>query len=312
MRTSWGRCWKGGVTALVWVAVGGLPALGQELPVGHVGTLAEPIEAGSGGMEVDAEGNVYTADFGATLSRGPFGTRVWRITPAGEVSVFAEGLNGASGNAIDRNGVFFQSNIRSNTIVRIEEDGTLTPFVEEGLQAPVGLAFATNGDLMIANCASNTIGRAGPDGKMEVFASGGLLNCPNGLVTDGNDNFYASNFYNGDVVRIDSEGNMSRVASLPGNNNGHLLFAHDRLYVAGRTAHQIFSLSLDGEYEVLAGSGGHGVDDGPAMEATLSFPNDLALSPDGRFLYWNDVGAIVEDGGQTLSPTVVRVLRLRD
>jgi len=281
------------------------------IAVGEVSTLAGPIEAGSGGLEVDAAGNVYTADFGATLSSGPPGTRVWRITPGGDVSVFAEGLQGASGNTIDRDGRFFQANIAANTVSRIEGDGTLTPFVSEGLNAPVGLVFDLEGNLMVANCGAGSISRVSPEGVATLFVQDPLLQCPNGLVRDEQGNFFVSNFMNGDVVRIDADGTTSVLATLPGGNNGHLVYHDGGFYVAARGNHQIYRLSMDGTFEVVAGSGGHGVEDGPAAEATLSYPNDLAMSPDGSVVYWNDVAAIVEDRGQTLAPTVVRMLRLR-
>ena len=281
------------------------------LPVGEVATLAGPIEAGSGGVEVDADGNVYTADFGATLSQGPPGTRVWRVTPDGVVSVFAEGLRGASGNTMGADGHFYQSNIAAGTVSRISMDGTVTPFVTEGLRAPVGIVFAEDGRLMVANCGANTISAVDADGQATLFAESSLLQCPNGLVRDHEGNLYASNFANGDVVRITPAGDASRFASVPGNNNGHLVFTGDGFYVAARSAHQIVHVAMDGTLTVVAGSGAHGVEDGPALQATLSYPNDLGLSPDGTILYWNDVAAIVEDGGQTLAPTVVRMLRLR-
>ena len=123
--------------------------------------------------------------------------------------------------------------------------------------------------------------------------------------------FYVSNFRNGDVIRISSDGEATRLATIPGGNNGHLVVGDGLLYVAARGAHQIYELEMDGTMRVLAGTGEHGIADGPALEATLSYPNDLGISPDGRFLYWNDVAEIVEDGGQTLAPTVVRMLRLR-
>ena len=283
----------------------------QTLEVGEVGTLAGPIEAGSGGLEVDAEGNVYTADFGAKLSTGPRGTRVFRISPEGTVSVFAEGLQGASGNTIDAAGRFFQSNIAANTVSIVAEDGTLTPFATNGLQTPVGIVFDTNGDLMVANCGAGSITRVDAEGNAAVFVQSNLLQCPNGLVRDDEGNFFVSNFSNGDVIRITAGGEVSRLATIPGGNNGHLVFGDGVFYVAARGAHQIYELDKRGEFHLLAGSGAHGIDDGPALEATLSFPNDLGLSPDGRILYWNDVAAIVEDGGQTLAPTVVRMLRLR-
>ena len=44
---------------------------------------------------IDFVGNIYVADFGDL---------VWKITPEGERYVFASGLHGASGNAIDSEG----------------------------------------------------------------------------------------------------------------------------------------------------------------------------------------------------------------
>ena len=213
-----------------------------------VRTLAGPIEAGSGGLEVDPQGNVYTADFGATLSRGPVGTRVWRVTPVGEVSVFAEGFRGASGNTLGPDGSFYQSNISSSTISRVWPEGHVEPFATEGLRSPVGLVFDT----------------------------------------------------------------ATRFVTVPGGNNGHIVWGNDVLYVVARGNHQIYELTLAGELTLLAGSGERGLDDGPGDTATLSLPNDVALSPDGRILYWNDVGELDPADGQTLTPTWIRYVELSD
>ena len=53
-------------------------------------------------MEVDLQGRIYAADFGMTLNGG--GSTVRRISPDGQVSTWASGLNGASGNAFDSQG----------------------------------------------------------------------------------------------------------------------------------------------------------------------------------------------------------------
>ena len=58
-------------------------------------TLTNPIQSGSGGLDVDADGNIYAADFGATLNGGAPGNTVYKITPNGQVSVFATGLVGS-------------------------------------------------------------------------------------------------------------------------------------------------------------------------------------------------------------------------
>jgi sugar lactone lactonase YvrE len=282
----------------------------QDRPTLEVRTLAGPIEAGSGGLEVDPDGNVYTADFGATLSSGPPGTRVWRVTTEGEVSVFAEGLLGASGNALGADGWFYQSNIAGNTISRISPDGVVEPFVTGGVSNPVGLVFDADDRLIVANCGNGSLARVGDEGTPEVFTDTDLLRCPNGITLASDGNFYVANFADGNVVRVTPGGEASVFATIPGNNNGHIVFGNGVLYVVARGNHQIYELTLDGELTLIAGSGRRGLDDGPADEATLSLPNDVALSPDGRTLYWNDVGVTGPDP-QTLTPTWIRYVELR-
>jgi sugar lactone lactonase YvrE len=299
------------VTTLGALALGAAfqPTRAQERPTLEVRTLAGPIEAGSGGVEVDADGNVYTADFGATLSSGPPGTRVWKVTPMGEVSVFADGLVGASGNTLGADGWFYQSNIAGNTISRISPDGVVEPFVTGGVSNPVGLVFDADDRLIVANCGNGSLARVGGDGAPEVFTDTDLLRCPNGITLASDGNFYVANFADGNVVRVTPTGEASVFATIPGNNNGHIVFGNGVLYVVARGNHQIYELTLDGELTLIAGSGERGLDDGPADTATLSLPNDVALSPDGRILYWNDVGVTGPDP-QTLTPTWIRYLVL--
>ena len=54
-----------------------------------VETLVEELDSATGAVAVDAEGNVYMADIGAVPGR--MGETVYKITPEGEVSVFASG-----------------------------------------------------------------------------------------------------------------------------------------------------------------------------------------------------------------------------
>lgn len=62
----------------------------------EIRALTEVIEGHQvGGVTADRVGDLYVADFGET---------VWKITVEGERRVFATGLYGASGNAIDAQG----------------------------------------------------------------------------------------------------------------------------------------------------------------------------------------------------------------
>jgi sugar lactone lactonase YvrE len=274
-----------------------------------VRTIADSIPGGTGGLELGPDGHLYTADFGATLSRGPAGTKVFRVSMSGVVSVFATGLLGASGNTFADDGSFLQSNIAGNTIARISPDGNVRAFATAGLSNPVGIIKGSDGAYYVANCGANDVRRVTPEGVATLFSADPLLNCPNGIALGPNGQLYVSNFYNGDVVRLDHSGRGARLASLPGANNGHLVFGNGVFYVVARKANQIYEVAVDGTIRLLAGSGARGGLDGPAGSATFSLPNDLALSSDGRTLYVNEV-SVNAPGDQVLAPTRIRAVTL--
>ncbi len=276
----------------------------------QVTTVAQ-VAGGTGGVVVDAAGNVYSADFGEVLGGGGKpGTRLFRIAPDGSTAVFAEGFRGASGVAIDRHGNFFQSNIRGGYVSKVTPAGEVSTFASEGLQAPVGIVIDEQDTLWVANCGSGSIQKVASDGTSSRFVESPLFKCPNGITMDDAGNLYTANFYNGDVVKITPKGQVSVLATLPGENNGHIVHVDGTLYVIARSAHQVYEVSLTGEIKLFAGSGEKGGQDGKRLEASFCYPNDIAISPDGKTLYVNEV-AVDSTDGKLLAPTRVRALKRR-
>ena len=93
-------------TVLGIATVGMLEAQGT-----RVCTVVDSMEGSVGGVAVDRSGAVYVADFGET---------VWKIMPDGRSKVFATGLYGASGNAIDAQGNLLQANFYGNYLSKID------------------------------------------------------------------------------------------------------------------------------------------------------------------------------------------------
>ncbi|MEP5613355.1 MAG: SMP-30/gluconolactonase/LRE family protein [Cyclobacteriaceae bacterium] len=272
-----------------------------------VRTLTDSFVAGSGGMDVDAAGNIYMGDFGAALGSAP-GTKVFKITPTGEVSTFAAGLVGASGNDFDNAGNLFQSNIGGGTLSKISPDGTVAPFAT-GFQGPVGVAFDGSSNFYVCNCSNNTISKVDLDGNVSLFSSSGLMSCPNGIDIDESGNLYVANFGNGTIVKITPGGTASSLATIPGNNMGHLLVQGNFIYVVARGLNRIYKVTLQGSVTKFAGTGARGLSNGSLDEATFSLPNDMAFSPDGSKIYINDVATSNSDTG-VISPVVIRVIDL--
>jgi len=102
-------------------------------------------------------------------------------------------------------------------------------------------------------------------------------------------------------VKTTPQGEASVLASLPGKNNGHVVYSNGVLYAVDRGGHRIYKVEMNGEFEVLAGSGEKGGAEGAAADA----------SDDGKTLYVNDV-ADESSTGMVLGPTRIRRSRWSD
>lgn len=269
-----------------------------------VSTLTKPFN-GSGGVTVSKSGDIFVGDFGATLQNAD-GIQITRVTRDGTLSVFAKGFAGASGNAFDAAGNLYQANIAGNRVSKVTPDGKVTTFASENLINVVGVAVDADGNVFVANCQNpGRITKITPDGKSSILVTSALLSCPNGLTLDDQGNLYTCNFRNGNVITVTPKGEASLFATIPGSSNGHLTFANNRLYVVSRGGNRIYEVSLSGAIKLLAGSGECGKKDGPALQASFSFPNGIAASADGDTLYVNDAVPLC---GADLNPVVVRMI----
>lgn len=282
-----------------------------KLIAGEVTTVLDNLPGGTGGINVDAQGNIYSADFGSRLGAGGTGGhRLFKITPAGKSTLFCDQLKGGSGNTFNKDGVLFQSSIGGNFISKISTEGKAEVFTRKGIRNPVGLAFNSQQDLFVCNCGSNSIQKVTPDGASTLFCNNPLLKCPNGVAVGPDDTLYVCNFGNGDVLMIDRHGNISRLATLPGKNNGHLVYHRGYLYVIARTDCRIFRVDLAGRVEVFAGNAVRGKQDGDALNSSFSLPNSLIVSPDEKWLYVNETAPTSGDPS-ILAPTRIRRIAIR-
>ena len=272
-----------------------------------VSTLTGNISA-SGGVTLDEAGNVYIADFGVALNNSN-GTEVLKLDPSsGNLSVFARNLSGASGNDFDSKGNLFQSNIGANRISKISRTGVVTNFTSVGIVAPVGITIDEGDTLFVCNCGNHTLRKVWPTGQSLPFSASPLLRCPNGITSDPQGNLYVSNFDNGDVIKVTPSGQASRLATVPGNRNGHVTWSPEgHLIVASHGSHAIYKVTLSGDVTRIAGTQVRGIDDGPALQATFSAPNGIAVTSTGDTAFVNcTLPHVIYPPG--LNPSVLRMI----
>jgi DNA-binding beta-propeller fold protein YncE len=247
----------------------------------EIRSLSEVLEGHSvGGVTVDLLGHVHLADFGET---------VWKIAVNGERTVFATGLYGASGNAIDNQGNLLQSSFYGDFITRIDRRGHMTPLVTSGLSGPVGIAVNRHsGDIYIANCRGNSIAKLAADGTAAPFAKSDLFKCPNGVALDREGAVYVVNFRDNKMLKVDARGSVTLFATVSDKGLGHLCFKNDRFYVTASHANALYEVTLDGKAKRLLGTGERGIVDGKGAAARLSSPNGVGCHPWLPRLYINE------------------------
>ena len=203
--------------------------------------------------------------------------------------MFASGLYGSSGNAIDRDGNLLQSNFYGNSIVKIDRKGQASTFAASGLSGPVGIAIdKKTGDAYVANCVDNSIAKVAKDGSVTSFARSELFKCPNGIAFDKESNLYVVNFRSNTMLKIDANAAVTPFATFSKEGLGHVCFRKDRFYVTAYHSHELYEVTLDGKARRLLGNGERGIVDGGPETARLSFPNGIACDPWTSRLYINE------------------------
>ena len=281
--------------ALLTAFAGAQPSVGWRIDTfagsgqpGHGGDGGRAVEARlsfPSGVAVDIVGNVYIADF--------FSQRLRKVDTTGTITTIAgTGEPGFGG------------------------DGG--PAVEARLFFPWGVAADHAGSLYITDSGNHRVRRIDTTGAVATFAGTGQpgfdqdvglavetpLASPTGVAVDGSGNLYFSGPFNFPIVRVDATGTMSEVEGTREPYDGpddERRLSRDRgiaaddagnVYIANIDNNYIRRVDATGTVSVIAGTPrnpGYGGDGGPAVEAQLSYPADVALDHAGN-VYIADTG----------------------
>ena len=244
------------------------------------------------GVAVTADGGFLIADFGNNVVR--------KVSSAGVITRVAG--TGAPGNSGD--------------------DG---PATDAELNGPVGVAVTADGGFLIADFGNNVVRKVSSAGVITRVAGTGApgnsgddgpatdaeLNGPVGVAVTADGGFLIADFGNNVVRKVSSAGVITRVAGTgaPGNSGddgpatdaelngpvGVAVTADGGFLIADFGNNVVRKVSSAGVITRVAGTGtaGNSGDDGPATDAELNEPAEVAVTADGGFLIADRINNVV-------------------
>lgn len=245
-----------------------------------VGTLARTAAFNGDGLRLDKKGNVYV---GTSV-----GHQVFRVTPSGEVSLFASFASGsANGSYFDSKGNLYVANEAAGIIQKITPDGELSDFIT-GMDGPAGIYIDKKDNLYVSMFGyaspAATVLKITPDKTITTYASGGGLTNVVGITSDGKGRYFAANFFTGEIFEI-TDGNVTQIGAA-GTRVNHMQYSKGYIYMPSPFNHVVRRMDLQGNFELVAGTMSvAGSEDGDASVAKFSRPNSIDISKDGKTIY---------------------------
>ena len=235
------------------------------------------------GVAVDSSGNLFIADL--------INNRIRKVDTSGNISTVAgtstagwsgDGgpatsaqLNFPHGVAVDSSGNLFIADSGNHRIRKVDTSGDIStvagtstqgfsgdggPATSARLSEPMGVTVDSSGDLFIADMSNQRIRKVDTSGNISTVTGDGTF----AFGGDGGPATSAQ-MWNPIGVAVDSSGN---------------------LFIADTSNHRIRKVDTSGNISTVAGTGTQGSsgDGGPATDARLFAPHDVAFDSSGNLL----------------------------
>ena len=246
------------------------------------------------------DGKIFSVDF----SNG----RVYRIFPDGNVETILTNTPGILGGGFDQMGNMYVAHYNDGEIIRVQSDGT-TETVASGFSGPIAL-LQDSGDpdlFYVTEYATSEVSTFNMStGQRSPWLEDNGIFFPDGIIYGWNGEIIVANFENHKMNQVDVEGNITPFTDLGVSGDmGYITIVGDFLYTTSLSSNKVYRVDMDGNSEVLAGTGAGGFTDGAFDLATFTDPNGICANPAGDTLLVADVDKVRVITGFNPQPTNV-------
>ncbi|HMT10940.1 MAG TPA: T9SS type A sorting domain-containing protein [Ignavibacteria bacterium] len=232
-------------------------------------------------LTLGPDGNIYASRYSGSV--------ITKITPQGTTSIFASGFNSPNGTAFGPDGYLYVPSVIVNRIDKVSPEGVVTNVVPN-MPGASAILFRPDGKMIVACYSPTAINLVEPNGSYAPLYSGNGLNGPIGLRYTSTGKLIIGNYNDGKIFSVDTAtGAFSLIADLPGSL-GFLEIVNDVIFSTGFDVNKIFRTTLSGDTITVAGTGGTGQMNGPALLSTFNRPNGIVKSVTGDTLFISDYG----------------------
>jgi len=204
------------------------------------------------GVAMDASGNVYVADAGASS--------VYKMSSTGTgVTAVGSGIAGLGAIALDASGNMYVTEVTTGKLKKVTTGGTVSDITT--FTQPTGVVLDASGNIYVADQVTNNVSKIlFGSTSASVIASG--FSTPYGLAIDASGNLYVANQGNGKLQKIDATTHaVTDIVTIAPGLTGLTMDGAGNLYytnIANHTVNEILngttsSVSLSSGFTTPAG-----------------------------------------------------------
>ena len=213
---------------------------------------------------------------------------IYKLSETGQVeTVLSSNARGPAGIRFDDQNNMYVAMYNTNSVIKFDPDGNEEAFAQ--IREPIALDWDTQGNLYVSSFAgATTVSKITPDGNVTEFASIPELTFVSSLCLDSEDNVYVTSYQSADIYRVTPDGIITLFATSDVTGYGFLQFdeANQTFYGTAVGSNALLSFDLNGNGQILIDSTPGGVDDGPIEQASIFSAIGLAVTDDGKHVYF--------------------------